>query len=253
MSAAGQLLSRNELYALLKRACEAHFGRACDYEAIAEQILWLECHGLSGVQLAQSCIEKVHSSDLQAISPLIGTDTRNKACLNAEGASLLCIADLLADFTISRAAADGFCCIELSNVHETPAILPQLTRIRQAGFVAALWVSDESAGTVAWARITPEASLPDLTGWENAPQRPQVATLTLVAAQDEKALSHAASAAGAAGGAWPKPEVTPEMLEQCHNDCLSHGIPVDDLGLLNEIADRILVETSEASRMGAGD
>ena len=245
-------LSRNELTALLKRVFEGIFNRSCDFEALAHQIVWLERHGLGGMDLLRGCVDHLADHDTASVEmePTPDGDDVEIICVDAQGSSLLCIADMIADLTISRCAAHGACHIEVTNVHEREAILPQLCRIRNSGFYVGTQSSEDNGDAISFARIVGDTALPELFGWNPSAQGRASGTLSLVAASSKAGLI---SGLGNRWKEWPAPEITPAILDDRYQTNLNNGIVVGDLSYLNKIAERVLVEASDASRQGAGE
>ncbi|MFN2099657.1 DUF3726 domain-containing protein [Altererythrobacter sp. MF3-039] len=245
-------LSRNELLALLRRVFEAIFGKSCDYEAMAEQIAWLECHGLGGFDLLCACLNRLDNEEHPSDGLLIEASSADSVVndLDAGGASLLCFGDVLADLLVARCADRESCRVKIANLREGQAIIPQLHRMALAGRFAAARITNPSNGTSWYAHVSSSAFLPVLSGFQETKDCGALVSLNVVCAANEHALQEAMNSLDPQ---WPEPTITPGQLADCNADCLRNGIPVSDLAALNAVADRILVEATEDSRRGAGE
>ncbi len=247
-----QTLSRNELLALLRRVFEAIFGKGRDYEAMAEQIVWLECHGLGGIDLLRECVTRLDSEAQLSPAELeeVFASRGSRISLDAGSASLLCFGDMLADMLIARCNDEELCTLEVANLHDPLAILPQLHRMARAGRYPAVQVKDHGSGSRQFAHVSDENMLPALSGWEESAQSGGAASMIVLCAASDEALH---SALRAFDCAWPEATIAPHQLAENYDNCLSNGIVVGDLNELNAIADRVLVEATDESRRGAGE
>ncbi|ANU06436.1 hypothetical protein A6F65_00108 [Paraurantiacibacter namhicola] len=246
------ILSRNELLALLRRVFEALYGKTCDYEAMAEQILWLECHGLGGLDLLHDCLARLDGEERHADRHLLGAFLTKGPTIrfDAGGASLIGFGDLLADVLIARCAGGEIRQAEIADLRDARAILPQLHRMALAGRFAAVRISGRGNGADRFARVSASSPLPDLSGWEGAVDCAEQASLHLVCAGSEEGLR---SAMRDLHPDWPEPAVTADQLAGTYRGSLNNGVKVRDLAALHAIADRVLVEATEESRRGAGE
>lgn len=245
-------LSRNELLALLRRVFEALYGKSCDYEAMAEQIVWLECHGLGGLDLLRTCLTRLDQEERPVDGILIVPFAEGGSSINVDagGASLLCIGDLLADLLISRCAEQDRCKIEIADLLEGQAIVPQLSRMARAGCLAAGRITNLDDGTRWYAHVSGSSHLPVLSGWEGARDCGERVSLSMLCSTNEDSLRQAMTALDPN---WPEPTISPGELANSYSDSLDKGITVGDLAAFNAIADRVLVEATEESRRGAGE
>lgn len=245
-------LSRNELLALLRRVFEALFAKSCDYEALAEQIVWLECHGLGGLDLLHDCLAPLDREEHHGERLLLDACLAQGALidLDADGESLICFGDLLADVAIARCARHETCKVEITNLREGQAIVPQIHRMAMAGRFAAARVTNRKSGKSWYAQVTGSSPLPELYGWDGAKDCGERVALSLVCSANEQALL---SAIMDLYPNWPEPTMSAGQLARNYRDCLNNGVLVRDLTALHAIADRVLVEATEESRRGAGE
>ncbi|WP_299193628.1 DUF3726 domain-containing protein [uncultured Erythrobacter sp.] len=248
----GPALSRNELLAFLRRVFEALLGKRCDYEAVAEQIVWLECHGLGGLDMLRACLTRLDLEEQNVESHLPGAFSVGGGAidLDAGGGSLLCFGDLLTDMLIVQSAEQGSCRIEIADLREGQAVLPQLHRMALAGCFAAARVRNPQDGTSWSAHITAASRLPALSGCSGSSGCADAVSMSLICASSEPALR---SAMHAFDPHWPEPTIASDQLAANYKRSLDSGIPVGDLSALAAIADRVLVEATEESRRGAGE
>jgi len=84
------LLSQNELKSLLRRTLEALYFQSYDYEDMAQQVLWLEMHGLGGVPMLIDALRLLEKSGIPNFEAL--SHQCNAMVIDARGAGLFGLA-----------------------------------------------------------------------------------------------------------------------------------------------------------------
>jgi len=227
-------LSHNELWALLTRTFEALYGHERDYYDMARTVLWLECHGHAGVEQLIDALPILEKENLS--EPDLTELPSGRIALDGAGHSLLCIGRSVADLAMAYAEENGMAQVDITNVSDSKSLIGNLTYIASQDFSALALCKDKVA------RMMVESELPTLYTNEGNE------TVSLICSKNDEVLQdyledktsimdsiehqHAAYEAG---------------LEQGLNVKCSH------YDTLTVVANRVLVEATEASRRGAGE
>lgn len=206
-------LSENELSALLYQACRAVFGPKCDSSEISRSVVWLEIHGFDGVDIFLN----------QRVETPPTLSKYNAQSLDLSGKSLLPIAHVLGDQLLS-----GVSDFKMVNAGTSTALLPQLERLGRQGIDAAILSENVCLASCSDGQIFIGPVMP---------AAPAILTLELTQALPITAF------------------MTPAELAARKREALMKGIKVsaENLAKLNEIADKMLVPSTDASRKGAGE
>ena len=246
-------LSINELHALLNRYFEAAFGHSLDFYDAARSILWLETHGASGIDLLLNA-----PSARRRGAPVISVKAENEFHIDALNANGVAAALAASDLARAKAVQNGYAGVHLRNHDCQRALIACVAKMSEAKVTAfALWKSSEDPRTH-FVLASPENTAP---------------------AYYAGLSDRATNLEDGEGVLWciDNPEEAEELLRK------ALGMPIRDCGLekltsanecqlnydgavdcgvevsisnykaLCEFADKILVESSEASRRGAGD
>ena len=245
-------VSMTELKAALRRCFEAANYFVGNYEDAANMILWLEKHGLGGLQELQRTLPYIKADKQKALSTVIYEDSTS-AIIDSHGRSALnCIAASV-DLAHAKALECGIATITVHNCHNRKFILKALTDCGRRGIsVAAYWRNGNDVVTEYTAAINAGARYPSysqaVTRLASTPQDKQALTIicssrvdltsSLQRSNDNQAIFHMSAQAIAA--------IKEETIDQ--------GIEIDDLlwQTINHIGAEVLVENSEQSRQGAG-
>jgi len=260
-------VSRNELVAVIKQAFEGLGFSLGDYENAAELIVWAEMHGLQGLKVLQR-----GKRGFAEVEPV---DARNfllysGANWDLAGGSCLQLADLALGVLRVQAQknSDGVVSIMMNNCRHRKLIAKLLADRSSKDFsVSAIWLSRgelaaEQSNLVAMQHARIHAFAPENHGESICYQQYQVAEVP------EHAGASIALYAGLSSAAVRKhtelclPDAAALKLELSHTEMLTHnaahianGIEIErDLwDKLVELGVRVLVESTEQSRQGAGE
>jgi LDH2 family malate/lactate/ureidoglycolate dehydrogenase len=241
-------VSKNELMASLKKAFEGLGFHPGDYYDAADMVVWLETHGLDGFDRLQAAL-----AYLNTIGPthaeLIEEDTSYSVLDGNDSSILLCgseAIDLLSAQIMEGSAAG----LQLNNCYNRTFILQRLVKAaqRDLAFIA-YWRQDACCIKVS---IAAGADLPEHQTFSLAEViDPQ--SLTVFAGTDLVVVEQQFSEQIAIG----------ELIETyssaemsiCYQDSVEQGIEIDEVlwSTLEGLVERILVESTESSRAGAGD
>jgi len=227
-------LSVNELSALLTRTFEALYGHKRDYYDMARIVLWLECQGHNGVSQFINALPVLDDDDLP--EPDLSERAANHLVIDGRGHSLFCIARAICDLSISCAANAGPSQIDIINVRDSQPLIGALYSIASQGFSAVLFYDDKLAA------ISAKAEHPII--YQNKTPH----DLRLICAQNDDILDKYIDAD-------LNIQLGPDVQRQAHAFGLEQGMSIkrSHYDTLTKIANRVLVEASEASRRGAGE
>lgn len=244
-------VSQNELTAVLKRLFE-HLGDAnYDYGACADSVTWLEAHGFAGIRSLEAVLERLLAKN-HVPTEIVSSESDHFA-INAGGQTLFAIAPVAVDLGVSMLSRSTPFRITITNAVNPLAMIPGVHRARRyPGSIAAWW------------RAVDEPMLHLVHGGENCVypeyQRFQLsdddsqsaANVTLICSSESQDLRERL------------PDTTSLARIDCmtasafaerHAQILDAGIEVDKSSFekLCEVADRVLVESTDTSRSGAGE
>ncbi len=227
-------LSHNELWALLARTFEALYAHDRDYYDMARTVLWLECHGHCGVEQlvdALPILEKENLSD-----PKLTELPSGRILIDGSGHSLLCIGRSVVDLAMAYAEEYGTSHLEITNVTDSKTLIGSLTYIVSQGFSAVALCKERHA------MMTVGAKYPTLYDNDGNDIVRLLCSKTAEALKDDLKDRTAFSD-------------SVDDQEASYNAGLEHGLNVkrSHYDTLNIVANRILVEATEASRRGAGE
>jgi len=131
-------VSHNELSGLCRRAFEGLGFPAGDHEDAADMVVWLEQHGLGGMEALQDGL--AHLSD-RGTQPLSRTfEDSSLAVIDACGNSILVCGSLAADLVYTRARRKGLAVVKIHNCYNRKLMLGYLARCARRGVsMMAFW------------------------------------------------------------------------------------------------------------------
>ncbi|NIM69088.1 MAG: hypothetical protein GTN86_00985 [Xanthomonadales bacterium] len=236
----------NELLALLKRALDALPGHRLDADAVARNVVELEVLGLSGVHPSLALFNDDRNTRAQG--PAIIHDD---GVVHMADGSLLAWAPQVIDLAICQVDHTATVTLSIDSARDPLGLLPELIRSDRTRWRSAelSWPEDQDGHRcVLWL----EADAVD--PWLGRLDGPMAE-----AGRPKNPVSLMLARAGA-GPALPKPpgvrwRITPDAFASRRHRALIRGLEIDDhdWDILNRLADRVLVESSDRSRKGAGE
>lgn len=249
-------VSHNELAGLCRHAFQGLGFPAGDHEDAADMVVWLEQHGLDGIETLRGGLDHIHSRDDHSLSRIF--EDSSLAVINAHGNSILTCGSLAADLVYTRARRKGLAVVKVQECHNRKLMLGYLARCARRGMsMMAFWRNSQ-------APLVTEQVV-SIRAWEEYP------TLLLYQVEDRDdrlTRNHSVTLIASPHFAMlqslhPGPEeatllqvLGPEDFEQQSRRVWSEGLEVDEelWARLKALADRMLVEESEESRRrGAGE
>lgn len=232
----------NELRALLRKGCEGWFGHLRDWDALAQLIIWLECHGLAGVNKYLAASKNVPSRPPR----LVFKDQTNLEVYSG-GHSLLFDCDAVCDLAIADAKRHGKSRVKVFDADDGEIIFAALARCARSGLAsAAMWhgKNDKAVAAKQWGA----APSPQI-GFAAPLKHLRPKSVIFVAAQSADVIEaiHAKWFASEGGDA-------PHAFKDSSEHHIDNGFALrqTDYSRLCELAAAVLVEASDESRQGAG-
>ncbi len=227
-------ISFNELLSLLSRVFEALYGHEHDYQEMAQTIFWLECHGHSGInKLIEKLPELEAVKNIYLPSPNI---TKEVITVDCCGGSLFTNAHLICDLAFSEAENYGTSKVFIINAKDPYAIIGYLGSACNNS-LSSYFVTDKIS-----AFISPRSQYPTIYSNTSCKK------IQLTCAKNHNLIdmSHIANL---------EPKLDVIKQKSFYEIALKNGLSISTLNFkkLNLIADRILVPSTDASRLGAGE
>ncbi len=254
--------SVNELQGLLSRAFKALYGQGCDSAECAAMVLWLQRHGLGGVETLAAMLPALEQDPTCGL--VLSESDRRHATLDVRGSNVWLALCAATDLAIAKASADEAVQLRIARLAAVPmGIVPGAARCAAAGlFVFAEWYDVWQPGRYHRVTATPQHSHPHYEQFDLAPpakpattdegQQPDMLTLwcTANAKQYRAALAKGVDVSRAqAHREW-----LPEWLQQYAQQSARWGVsvPRPHYDALTNVAARLLVPNSEQSYRSAG-
>nr|WP_298411273.1 DUF3726 domain-containing protein [uncultured Halomonas sp.] len=246
-------VSYNELQGVCRKAfsgMEFEEGEAAD---AADMVAWMQCHGLEGLNALGRGLDHLLREDPNQLTSILYNDG-DLAVLDGHGQSVLRSSSLAVELGFAKARARGLAIIKIRRCHNRQLIMGYLSRLAGRGMnVTAFWRNAQIPLTEQVVGFRGNSTVPEIRVYavhevpeENEPND----GITLILANHVDLLPAMRS------------DYHYEVLaRQDESDLLAHrerafaeGIDVDDAlwQRLKTLATRILVESSDASRSGAG-
>lgn len=241
-------VSRNELTASLKKAFEGLGFSVGDYQDAAAMVIWSEIHGLKGLQQLQDALPSLYNC-LCLHAKLISNDD-NYALLDGQSSSILLCGSQTVRLACALARQHGSAQVQLDNCHNRRFLVQRLVSAAQSdSALVAYWVEGNSAFKLS---IEPGAKQPIYSAYAS-PGLSADQSLMIFVGNDLASVEETFSTVIKLG---PVVEtISPDAMINSYNDMLEQGIEIDD-NLWNELDNlvaRVLVESTESSRAGAGE
>lgn len=135
-------VSHNELTGLCRRAFEGLGFHAGDHEDAADMVVWLEQHGLGGVEALRRGMDYLAKSDRSGMSRSF--EDSSLAVINAASNSVLVCGSLAADLAYAKARRKGLAVVKLHDCYNRILMVGYLARCARRGMnLMAFWRNSE--------------------------------------------------------------------------------------------------------------
>ncbi len=241
-------VSKNELMASLKKAFEGLGFQPGDYQNAADMVVWLQTHGFDGFDRLQSALASLNITG-PTHAALVQEDEHSTVLDGKDSSILLCGSEAI-DLLVAQVMQGSGALLQLNNCYNRTFILQRLIKAsqRNVAFIA-YWRQDDHCVKVS---VAARASLPEYHNFAmTEPLEPQ--SLTVLAGMDLAAIEQQFAAQFKLGPLLKT--YTEAQMTACYLDSVEQGIEIDEAlwQMLEALITRILVESTESSRAGAGD
>ena len=241
-------ISMNELKAALRRCFEASDYFVGNYEDAANMVLWLEKHGLNGLNELKLALPYIDEDKDKPLSNVIYEDSTS-ATIDAHNRSALnCIAAAV-DLAHAKALVSGIATVTVHNCHNRIFILKALTDRGRSGIsAAAYWQNGSDTVTEHTAAIG---------SGQRYPSYSEGATNLTSNDEDKQALTIICSSRVDLTSSLQNSKssfISAKQVESNKEHTVEHGIEIDSevWEKINTIGLGVLVENNERSRQDAG-
>jgi LDH2 family malate/lactate/ureidoglycolate dehydrogenase len=243
----------NELSSLLKRSIEGLGYQQGEYEDAAAAVVWLEARGMNGIEMIASAWPRLENGSGNRIELTKNTD--HVATLDASDCSVAFCGRVAADLAFAATEESNISRIEIRHCHDCIAIFPSLDFCATHGLYAiAHWYKD---GLLHIGVTQPQQPGCDYCCIETPDDdAAQPERLTVSFSRDgKKILAMAFELAGGDSQYKSGIKVHSSDMQAHYNRAITNGMTVnaDTVNMLTAAADRVLVEATEQSRLGAGE
>jgi hypothetical protein len=248
-------ISINEFKALLNRLCESYYGHKYDFEDTAAIIQWLELHDLMGI-IKFLDITNVNPKKIN-IMPILLEDLKTRFVFHNHDHSLIHTMSIITDMALAKCHQDNSCHASIINILHPIAILPSLIKCSRHGYHSKAWWTDSENNLLHLASINPNEAYPNYSTIKinnsilnNKPE------LDLICSKDRiNSIESYINIQPLSQKEKVVQETLADEFKKRLNDKILNGlyIETDHYERLSQIADQILVEASEQSRLGAGE
>lgn len=247
-------VSHSELNALIKRAFEGIGYGPGDYEDAAQMVVWLESHGLGGLNELQRGLPYLTK---RACTPVtLAYEEASLSVIDGGGNSVLSCGALAVDMAYTKARRFGYGMVQLRNCHNRKLIVERLVNCSLRGMSCVVhWQNGSNPLIEHYVSMVDGDSGPtyrqDSIGDCQVGDRQ---TLNIVCSTNinlcKQLLSHQIELQSKG-----TTTVTSEDQTACHAASLENGIEMNKTLLvsLEALLEKILVESTEQSRKGAGE
>lgn len=241
-------VSRNELTASLKKAFEGLGFSVGDYQDAAAMVVWSQMHGLNGLQQLREALPSLYQC--QCLHAKLISDGDDYAVLDGQSSSVLLCGSQTVRLACALARQHGSGQVQLNNCHNRRFVAQRLVSAAQLGSaLLAYWVEGQVGFKLS---IQSGAKQPVLSRYSPSLIAADQ-SLMVFADTDLSSIDQRFSAT-----IHPGPLVetmTPETMLSNYHEQLELGIHIDESlwHELDNLVARVLVESTESSRAGAGD
>ena len=246
-------VSHNELKGLCRKVFEGMGFEEGDAGDAADMVAWMQGYRLGGLEALNRGLNYLLNEDAE-VPPDVLYQDGDLAVLDGHGQSVLRSSSLAVELGFAKARARGLSVVKVRHCHNRQLIMGYLSRLAARGMnVTAFWrnahaplteqvVCFRSNSTVPEIRVYAVQEVPEETEPNDA--------ITLV-------LTNHTGLMPAMRSDYHYDMIAKHSesdLLECRKQTLAQGIDVDDQvwARLKELSARILVESSDASRGGAG-
>ncbi|HJL92810.1 MAG TPA: hypothetical protein QGF04_03405, partial [Woeseiaceae bacterium] len=176
---------------------------------------------------------------------------------NNNGHSILHVASIITDMTLAKCHQEQFCHTSIKDFMHPVTILPNLIKFSQNGWHASAWWAEPERGLAQIANISPEQEYPEYKEIKIKELSPNdKSDLNLICSRNEiNSLESYTTIHKNNNRHKTTLKISANDFKESYTDKIINGLNIDTKNYrkLSQIADQILVEASEQSRLGAGE
>lgn len=246
-------VSFNELQGLCRKAFSGIGFEDGDATDAADMVAWMQCHGFNAIDQLNRGLDFLLEEDPETLPRVLYQDG-DLAVIDGNGQSVLRSITLATELGFAKARARGLAVVKIRRCHNRQLIMGYLSRLAGRGInITAFWRNAQQPLTEQVVGFRAGHSTPEVRVYsvrdvpeENEPND----GITVVMANHVELLP----SLGADHDLDLLAHHSQTALLAFRERALHEGVEVDDLpwNRLKQLAHRILVESSEASRSGAG-
>ncbi|MGI9200568.1 MAG: DUF3726 domain-containing protein [Woeseiaceae bacterium] len=233
---------------LLKRSFEGQGYCQSDFEDAAIAIVWLESHGLNGLEICSS--QRVARTKVEVN---LTADEQNATVVDLKKQSIAFFGRSIVDLACAGALAERVDRLAIQNCCDQSAILPSLCNIGARGLHALAYWNDDNFLCVA--RIVADQRIPSIRYLTPvATEKGADPDLNLVCSKGVQNIDSLETSLTGDDNGGVRYISSTDFANQ-FDAVINSGIEVNDelMSTLVAYADTILVESTEQSRLGAGE
>lgn len=246
-------VSHNELQNLCRKAFAGIGFDDGDAADAADMVAWMQAHGMPGLQDLRRGLDYL-LVEPSSCRPALLYEDADLAVLDGHGMSVLRSSSLALELGFAKARARGLSIVKIRHCHNRQLITGYLSRLSVRGMnVTAFWRNGHEPLVEQVVGFRANSAVPEIRVYRVKPAPEETEGndgVTLIMANHVELLPTLSSDYLVELVA----QYDESRLRTCRDRALKEGIEVDDTiwACLKELADRMLVESSEESRSGAG-
>ena len=245
-------VSNNELRAILNNACEAFISHKNDFEEIASTILWLETYDFSGIDMFLNYQDQ--HSEYNYLQPKIIDSEKTSLIIDGKCESHIFNAHLIADIVCTLFKQDKNAGLAIINSKNPEALVPKLIESKVfKNYLSINWM-DENYLSYLFYRKENDSNL-IIYKTDAELNEKYVNTVVINNKNDHKNNENEIFKLNDLNKLKIINRIQPEHFKSIKQQKLMDGFYMESTKLnnLSSIANNVLVESSEKSRLGAGE
>ena len=245
-------VSNNELLAILNNACEAFISHKNDFEETASTILWLETYDFSGIDMFLNHLDQ--HSEYNYLQPKIIDSEKASLIIDGKCESHIFNAHLISDIVCTLFKQDENDGLAIINSKNPEALVPKLIESRLfKNYLSINWMDENYLSYLFYRNENGS----NIIAYETEPKLKEkyVNTVVVNNKNDHKNNENEILELNDLNKLKIINRIQPEHFRSIKQQKLMDGFYMENtkLNKLSSIANNVLVESSEKSRLGAGE
>ena len=245
-------VSNNELRAILNNACEAFISHKNDFEETASTILWLETYDFPGIDMFLNHLDQ--HSEYNYLQPKIIDSEKASLIIDGKHESHIFNAHLISDIVCTLFKQDENDGLAIINSKNPEALVPKLIESRLfKNYLSINWMDENYLSYLFYRNENGS----NIIAYETEPKLKEkyVNTVVINNKNDHKNNENEIFKLNDLNKLKIINRIQPEHFRSIKQQKLMDGFYMENIKLnkLSSIANNVLVESSEKSRLGAGE